>query len=209
MPIFFFLCLLNSCVLEKKPSQDLPFLGQPTVTRISTSGIEKDTLLQHRIPEFELTNQYEKPFGSDDLKNKVYLTEFFFTSCPSVCPKVAKQMDAIHEDLATNENFALVSFTLDSKRDTPTRLYDFAQKKKVNHSNWFFLSGARDKVYDLAEEGYYVAAYEDTTRIADDNIMHDGILVLVDQAGHIRGMYDGKEKATVNRVKADVEKLLN
>ena len=196
-----------NCQAEGDEITALPFLGKPQVKQIVTNGISKDTLLPHRIPNFEIHNQYGKNFGTKDLIGKVHLTEFFFTSCPSVCPKVAKQMTAIHQQFAGEKNFALVSITLDSKHDTPTKLFDYAEKKSVNHSNWYFLNGDKDTVYDLAEEGYFVAAYQDTTR-QNDNIMHDGVLVLVDQQGHIRGMFDGKERATVSKVENAVKQLL-
>lgn len=185
----------------------LPFFGKSQKVQILIDGVLKDTLLAHQIPDFELTNQYNETFNNADLKGKVYLTEFFFTSCPSVCPKVAKQMKAIHNIFPTDSDFALVSFTLDSKRDTPDRLFDYAQKKDVNHSNWYFLTGEKDTIYTLAEEGFFVAAYDDTTRI-DDNIMHDGVLVLVDHQGHVRGMFDGKESTAVAQVESAVKQLL-
>lgn len=168
----------------------------------------KDTMVYHSIPKFELTNQYNQPFGTPDLEGKIYLTEFFFTSCPSVCPKVAIQMEQIHQDLQHESKFALLSITLDAKRDTPERLFKYAEKKEANHSNWFFLNGEKDFVYTLAHEGFYVAAYEDENR-NNDNIMHDGILALIDTEGHIRGMYDGKDKKTVEKIKRDVQALLN
>ena len=186
----------------------LPYLGPPSSYTLMEDGVRRDTIQPHSIADFVLTNQYKKRFGSNDLKGKVYLTEFFFTSCPSVCPKVAKQMQAIHKELSTEPNFALVSVTLDGKRDTPSRLYDYAEEKEGNDSNWYFLSGEREEVYDLASDSYFVAAYQDTTR-QTDNIMHDGIVVLVDQQGHVRGMFDGKEAATVGKVKEAVALLLN
>ncbi len=177
----------------------LPILG-----RHQTKIIEgKDSLVYHRIPSFELRNQYGDTFGSKDLSGKIYLTEFFFTSCPSVCPKVAVQMKQIHQELHAVPEFAMVSFTLDPKRDTPERLSTYAEEKGVNHSNWYFLNGEADAVYRLAEEGYYAAAYNDKTD-EQDNIMHDGVLVLVDTNGHIRGMYDGMDKSSVSKVKQDV-----
>lgn len=197
--------MLSSCInTASQESEPLPILG-----RHQTKTIEgKDSLVHHQIPDFELWNQYGDSFGSSDLNEKIYLTEFFFTSCPSVCPKVAVQMEAIHQSLQDVPEFALVSFTLDSKRDTPENLFAYAEKKGVNHSNWFFLNGEADLVYTLAEEGYYAAAYNDKTE-EKDNIMHDGVLVLVDTDGHIRGMYDGMDRSTVSKVKRDVRKLLN
>ena len=200
------LCFIN-CQNETDEITSLPFLGKPQVQQIVTDGIVIDTLLPHRIPDFEITNQYGTPFGAKDLTGKVHLTEFFFTSCPSVCPKVAKQMKAIHQQFAEESNFALVSFTLDTKYDTPDRLFEYAQKKEVNQSNWYFLNGEKETIYDLAEQGYYVAAYQDSTR-KEDNIMHDGVLVLVDKKGHIRGMYDGKEADIIPRVKQAIKDLL-
>ncbi len=200
------LCFVN-CQNKTDESLPLPFLGKPHMQQIVANGITKDTLLPHRIPYFKITNQYGTPFGAKDLTGKVYVTEFFFTSCPSVCPKVAKQMQAIHQQFSRESNFALVSFTLDTKYDTPNRLFDYAQKKEVNQSNWYFLTGEKETIYGLAEEGYYVAAYQDATR-KKDNIMHDGVLVLVDKKGHIRGMYDGKDADIIPRVKRAIKDLL-
>ena len=134
------------------------------------------------------------------------MAEFFFTSCPSVCPLVAPQMEELHRIFQDVQDFAMVSFTLDSEWDTHERLFDFAEEKAVNHSNWVFLTGSQHSIYSLASEGYYVAAYKDTTK-SEDNIMHDGILVLVDQNGHIRGMYDGKERNSIEKIEMAVKQL--
>lgn len=201
----FSIFLIFSSCKETVPSNEIipPILG-----RHQTKSIEgKDSIIYHQIPSFKMLNQYGNTFGSSDLNEKIYLTEFFFTSCPSVCPKVAVQMEQIHQDLQNISKFALVSFTLDSKRDTPEKLFAYAEKKEVNHSNWYFLNGEMELTYRLAEEGYYAAAYNDKTE-EKDNIMHDGVLVLVDTNGHIRGMYDGMDKSTVAKVKQDVLFLL-
>lgn len=203
----FLMALLAGCSNGSAPATNLPILGPSKVIRIVENGHNKDSLIAHHVPQFQLTNQYQKEFGSINLKGKIYITEFFFTSCPSVCPKVAKQMEAIHRELSEEEDFALVSITLDGKRDSPEKLYDFAQNKDVNHSNWYFLNGNRDEVMNLAWDGFFVATYEDES-LKDDNIMHKGTIVLIDQKGQVRGMYDGKDTEAVQQVKQDVERLL-
>lgn len=204
--LLFLFVFFSNCKNPSTTSKALPILGPKHATQIEINGALKDTIVSHQVPEFQFTNQYERSFGSEDLKGKVYLTEFFFTSCPSVCPKVAEQMQAIHKDLSKEEGFALVSITLDGKRDTPQKLFNYAEKKGANDSNWYFLNAPSDDVIDLAWDGYFVAASMDG-ELADD-IMHKGTIVLVDQSGYVRGMYDGKAQETVGFVKRDVGRLL-
>ncbi|MEM8899317.1 MAG: SCO family protein [Bacteroidota bacterium] len=207
--ILMYLSFLLSCSIQQNESStvsELPYLGPVEFLQVMKSGEKTDSLIHHKVPPFELQNQYGDTFGSEDLEGKVYLAEFFFTSCPSVCPLVAPQMTEIHKKLQDEKGFALVSFTLDSEWDTHERLFDFAEKGTVNHSNWFFLTGAKDSIYRLASEGYYVAAYKDPSR-SEDNIMHNGTLVLVDQNGNIRGMFDGKERNSIEKIEMAVKQL--
>lgn len=207
--IYFILLILSGggCKEFNPVIMELPYLGKHIEVSIVENNQLKDTIIHHSIVPFQLTNQYGALYGSKNLARKVYLTEFFFTSCPSVCPKVAKQMAKIHHIFKEEENFALVSFTLDPKNDTPQRLYKYANKHQGNNSNWYFLTGDKEQIYDLAESNYFVAAYDDNLK-NEDSIMHDGVLVLVDHAGHVRGMYDGKEETIVDEIKQDINSLL-
>ena len=191
---------------EEIGNNSLPYLGYHATETIVVNGVEKDTIIKHRIPEFELKNQYNENFGSEQLVDKNYLVEFFFTNCPSICPKVAKQMEDLHDKFKNEADFALVSFTLYPKGDTVEKLFQFAEKKAVNNSNWIFLTGDKDEIYDLANEAYFVVANNPNFE-EDEDIMHKGVLVLVDMNGYIRGMYDGKDPATLKKVSQDLKLL--
>lgn len=159
----------------------------------------------HFIPSFQLIDSYNKPYYSEDLH--VYLTEFFYSACPSVCPKVASQMKRIYQQLKEKEGFSMLSITLDPEYDTPEKLNKYAQRFDLNTpSNWHFLSGDKDSIYKLATNDFYTPIKE--IQGTEREIIHDGILVLVDCHGQIRSMYDGMDPSIVEQVIADVNRLL-
>jgi protein SCO1/2 len=159
----------------------------------------KDTIY-HTIPAFSLIDQDGKPFGDKDLNNKIYVANFFFTSCPTICPKMQTLMKKIQDtdDFKKLNDFKLVSFTVDPDNDTPEKLKEFSSLIKAEKNRWYFLTGNRDSIYDLAYKGFMVNAMED--KKADGGFLHSDIMLLIDKEKRVRGIYEGTSYKDVKRL---------
>ena len=152
-------------------------------------------------------DQSGRDFGTEDLKGKVYVADFFFTSCPTICPKVKSQMLRLQDRFKDNPDFQLVSFTIDPKRDTPERMTEYAGKLGIEDlDQWRFIRGDKFEIYDL-DEDYMSVALENSD--APGGFDHSGYLVLVDRDGFVRAYASGLVEEEVNHLMDDVELLLD
>ena len=139
------------------------------------------------------------------LSDYVYVADFFFTSCPSICPKVAKQMLRIYDAVKDEPMVKLVSFTIDPKRDDVKKLRLYAENLGVDHNKWYFLTGDKDATLELANT-YFVAAFEDAD--APGGFDHSGKILLVDKEGHIRSFSEGTDPENTPKIMEDINKLV-
>lgn len=161
-----------------------------------------------KVPEFRLTSENNQPFGSQDLKGRVYLANFVFSSCPTVCPKMLKDLEVIQKRVrGTGKKVAIVTFTVDPERDKPHVLFDLARKHKASPFTWTFLTSEdKDGLFKLYKDGFKVAADQNPTNLYD--IAHSQKIVLVDGDNQIRGYY-AFDKDSVNQLMIDVGLLIN
>lgn len=185
-----------SCQSEEK-IQPLPYLGQHEVTGTDT--------VYHTIPAFAFIDQDSNRVTNATFAGKAYLADFFFISCPTICPKVKKQMLRIFDTYEGNEELMLLSHTIDPKRDTVGRLKSYAQNLGVDNGQWRFVTGDKDEVYAIAED-YMSIAKEDPN--APGGFDHSGWILLIDKTGHIRSFADGTDSEKVDRLLEDIEWLL-
>ena len=158
------------------------------------------------VREWTYVDQQNRPFGSQDLRGKVYVADFFFTSCPTICPKVKSQMLRLEEAFADHPDFALVSFTIDPKRDTPERLLEYATKLGIEDTDrWRFIHGDRFEIYELDED--YLSVAEENAA-APGGFDHSGYIVLVDREGKVRAYASGLQEEEVTHLMEDIRKLL-
>ncbi|MBP4136554.1 SCO family protein [Flavobacterium geliluteum] len=167
-------------------------------------------------PKFELTNQNNVKFSSESLKGKVYVLEFFFTTCPSICPKMNLSMLEIEKTFFGNPNFGIVSITIDPGHDTPQVLKGHAKLLGVKSSNWNFLTGDKAAIMDLSNKGFNLYAGENAK--VNGGFEHSGLFALVDKEGKIRCRkddfgnpilyYDGLDKKGVRDIQQDIKILL-
>lgn len=182
-----------------KPSNvELPYLGRPQIV----DGKE----IKHKVRAFNYIDQDSIPFNSETLDGQIYVADLFFTSCPSICPKVMKNMLRIQEKYKGTPNFKLVSFSLDPKRDTPPRLKKYAKNIGADLSFWHFVHGPKDSIMAIANEDYYVPAFED--KDAPGGFDHSGKILLVDGDGHLRGFAEGTEDEDVTEFFDTIDALL-
>ncbi len=195
IPACISLLLLLSC---KENSRKLPILGQPLVNG-------KDTVYPV-VADFRLTDQDSAVVTNQTFGNKIYVADFIFLSCPTICPKMTREMYKAYLPFATDERVMFLSHTIDPRRDTIPRLKAYANNLGVSARKWHFVTGAEDSIYALSEKSYYSAAYPDSS--APGGFTHSGGLLLVDKNRHIRGVYDGTNPQETERLIADIGLLL-
>ena len=137
-----------------------------------------------KVPEFAFINQDSIIISNEDFNKKVYVAEFFFTSCPSICPIMNKNMKRIENRFGKRQDFGIASFSIDPIKDTPSVLKAYAETYDVFSQNWHFLTGEKDKIYNLANEGFNIFASVNP-RVAG-GFEHQGYFALIDKNGFIR-----------------------
>lgn len=181
------------------PASDrpLPILGE----RIFENG---DTIY-HTVPDFEFTDQLAQTVTNEYFSDKAYIVDFFFISCPTICPVVKKQMLRIYEHFSEEDRILYLSHTIDPKRDTAGALKIYADNLGIDHTKWKFVTGEKDSIYDIADD-YFSIAIENPD--APGGFDHSGRLILVDKNRHVRSFCNGTDPDDVDRFMKDVEKLL-
>jgi len=193
----------TSCTREKK----LPIIGNrdTKTVKLSDGSTRVDTVYQ-TIPDFHFLNQDSVEINNDTFKNKVYVADFFFTSCPSICPVMHRNLKKVYEEFKNNPEVMFLSHTIDYKYDTPHVLKKYATKLGVDDKKWQFAYGTRDDVYTLAEKSYLTAVQEDSTE--KGMYVHQGWLVLIDKDRRMRAVYDGTDPKSVEKLNEDIDVLL-
>lgn len=164
----------------------LEYIGPKEALKNDEGGFDT---IYHKIPYFELINQDGKTVTRDDLLGHVYIADFFFVTCPTICPKMTTNMSYIQDKYKGHPNLRLVSITVNPENDSKDVLKEHADKVHADTKNWDFLTGNKDSIYNLAFNGFFVSAQRDS--IAPGGFLHSGMLVLVDKNAHIRGYFDG------------------
>ncbi len=169
------------------------------------------------VPKFQLTDQNNKTISNKDYDGKVYVVEFFFSTCPSICPIMNKNMVDIQNDFFGNPNFGIVSISIDPENDTPQVLKTHAEMLGAKSANWHFLTGDKKYIYEIANKGFNLYAGENSK--VNGGFEHSGLFALIDKKGNIRCRedefgnptlyYEGLEKKGIKNITADIKKLLN
>jgi protein SCO1/2 len=141
-----------------------------------------------KVPEFDFRNQNNKTITNEDYLGKVYVVEFFFATCPTICPIMNENLLEVQDQFYGNMNFGIASFTINPEHDTPEVLKKHAEELGVKHPHWNFLTGDKDKIYELANKGFNIYAREDEK--AEGGFEHSGFFALIDQEGYIRSRKD-------------------
>jgi protein SCO1 len=187
--------LLESCITKKEPP--LPIFGEREVTG-------KDTVY-HAIANFRFVDQDSNEVTNDTYKGKIYVADFFFTSCRTICPIMKTQMLRVYDSIQNDPDVLLLSHTIDPEYDTVGLLHDYAERLGVKSDKWHFVTGNKDDIYKLAQTSYFSTALEDKSEA--DGFIHSGAFLLIDKDRHIRGKYDGTKEDDVNRLLADIQRL--
>lgn len=169
-----------------------------------------------RAPAFSLTDQHGKTISNKDYEGKVYVVEFFFTTCPSICPIMTENMIKIQNEFLGNPKVGIASFTIDPAHDTPEVLKEYAREKGITKLQWHLLTGDKDEIFKLSYEGFNLYVGEGGEE--DGGFEHSGFFALIDQDGNIRSRkddqgnpivyYDGLDDKNIQMLKEDIKHLL-
>ena len=159
-----------------------------------------------KLPDFALTERSGREFGLADLKGRVWVADFFYTTCPGPCAALSTRMAELQRAIAGLEDVRMVSISSDPEKDTPEVLKGYADRYQAG-PRWLFLTGKKDAIYKLANKGFLLSLTEDPANTAEP-ITHATRLVLVDKTGTIRGYYDGLGSEGIDPLVADVKRLL-
>ena len=159
----------------------------------------------HTIPEFTFLNQDSIEVKSNNYEGKIWVANYFFTSCPTICPAMMRNMQLIQETYLDDDEIQIASFTVDPKRDTPSRFTKYADNINAISSKWQLLTGDKKDLYRLARRGFLISATEGDGGPTD--FIHSENFVLIDKEGRIRFYYDGTDKDQVEQLIKDISKL--
>jgi protein SCO1/2 len=176
----------------------LPILGPKSV-------IEGDTVY-HTIGKFSFTDQNREEFTEAKTKGRIYITDFFFTSCPVQCPKMSSQMKRLATNIADLDDVMFVSHAIDYVRDSVDRINDYRVSNGLEFDNWYFLEAREMYTNDVAMNEYLLLSKEDVE--AAGGYAHSPLFALIDKEGRIRGYYDGQETEEVDQLERDLRKLI-
>ena len=171
------------------------------------NGKEVADTVYPKMIDFSYFNQDSLVVKSSDMKGKIWIADFFFTSCPTICPKMTEQMKRLNgmtKDI--NEHIQYISFSINPKYDTPEQLRKYIQVHKIKAKNWQFFTGNESRTHDLGINNFQIFAGQDAS--AAGGYAHTGAFALVDKEGYVRGVYLGTDPKEVNKLEIDLRKLL-
>jgi len=190
--------LVGILIMSCAPKEDrLPIFGQREVVGTDT--------VYHTIAPFSFVDQDSVEITNTTFADKIYIADFFFTSCRTICPIMKSQMLRVYEVTKDMPDVLLLSHTIDPEYDTVALLHDFAERLEVESNKWHFVTGVKDSIYKIAQTSYFATAMEDKSE--PDGFIHSGAFLLIDKLGRIRGKYDGTKEEDVNRLIVDIKRL--
>lgn len=167
---------------------------------------EDGNIIYHTISDYVGFDQHGNTFTNEALANKVHVANFFFCSCPVVCPQMTEETKKVYDAFGENEEFMIVSYSIDPKRDSIPKLTAFADKLGVNKKNWHFVNIGKESVYKIARYDYDITTVEGTAE--NNDFIHSELLTLVDRDLKIRGYYDSTEPDEIEQLIKDIKKIL-
>jgi protein SCO1/2 len=188
--------LLFSCTTKKAP---LPFIGEIDFN-------EKGDTVYHTIPAFEMINQEGKTITNKNFEGKIYVADFFFTTCGSICPLMTNNLVKVQNEFINDSTVKILSFTVNPETDSVEILNAYAKKYGAINSKWSFCTGAKNKIYKLAQRGFLLVP-PDVDVNDSSQFIHDERFNLVDAKGRIRGTYSGTDSLEVQQLIEDIKTL--
>ncbi len=205
-----FLFLFFSCSTEKDQTSKvdkLPYYEDATFTPHWLAADDTQLKQFHQIPSFKLVNQNGQTITENTFEDKVYVVDFFFTTCPGICPKMTASMGDLQSEIKDLDDVLLLSHSVLPRYDTVAILKKYAMENGVLDDKWHLATGDRDHIYDLGRNAYFVEEDLGLEKEPDD-FLHTENFVLVDKNRHIRGIYNGLNKVAIKQLLTDIKILL-
>jgi protein SCO1/2 len=196
----FTLIIFLSC---KEKNQVLPYYDTPDFT--PKWDIKNKTLF-HTIRPFNLISQENRIFTEKDIDGKICVADFFFTTCPGICPKMTKSMSNIQKEFINDDEVLLLSHSVTPEKDSVSVIKKYALEKNVNFKRWKLLTGNKNEIYDLGRKYYFVEEDEGIKK-GNDVFLHTENFILIDKQRHIRGIYNGLDPNSINNLINDIKIL--
>jgi protein SCO1/2 len=190
-------------------SLKLPIYGERQVEKKTIDGKEVVDTIYQTIPKFSFVDQDSNIITNESFKDKIYVADFVFLSCKSICPKMNVQMKRLYEKYKSEPNIVFLSHTIDPESDTLDRIKKFMQSQQVETAKWHFVRGNEEDILNIANKGYFSIAYKDSTNTEPgQEYQHSGWMILVDKQGRVRSMQDGTDQFEVDKLIKDIDLLL-
>ena len=180
-------------------------LGEKIVQRKTVNGQVVNDTVTATIPSFSFIDQNGRTVDTNTIKGKIYVVDFFFTHCPSICPKMKAELHKVYEKYKGN-GIIILSHSIDPDRDSVAVLKRYADKLNIENDQWLFLTGNKDSIYSIAD---HYLAYAKEDKDAPGGFIHDGNLILIDSHRRIRGYYDGTSDDGTQKLMNDIDDLLH
>ena len=175
----------------------LPVFGEKKASGTDT--------IYHTIGKFSFTNQFGETINNKTVENKIYVADFFFATCESICPAISTNLKDVQKEFENDDSLLILCHTVNPLHDTVEVLNAYSQTYGAKKSKWHFLTGNKKEIYDLAKDSYLVNALEADG--SPEGFLHSELLLLVDKKGRIRGMFDGTDKAQVQKLIKEIKLL--
>ena len=203
-------CFFFSCKNIKKEEatsrvDELPYYNEASFTPKWLDSNSEQLLAFHKIPNFSLTNQNGEKITQKTFENKIYVTDFFFTTCPGICPIMTKNMAMVQDAFKNDDSVLMLSHSVTPSKDSVPQLKKYALEKNIA-KNWHLVTGDKKEIYDLGREFYFVEEDLGEPKGLDD-FLHTENFVLIDKNKHIRGIYNGLNKNSVAQLITDIKTL--
>ena len=196
--------IFQACSSGEK--RKLPILGEREPVERQVDGKTVVDTIYQTIAPFSYLNQDSVLISDKDFEGKIYVADFFFTSCNTICPIMHRNMLKVYEKFKENPEVKILSHSIDAKYDVPSRLKKYAGKLGIEGNQWEFVHGSSDSIYNVSAKNYLVAAYEDKSD--PQGFVHQGWFILVDKSKRLRGAYDGTKPDQVDILIQDMQILL-
>lgn len=196
----------KAAATRQESAQPLPYLGPRDLVRLADGTVDT---VHYTTPKFALTDQNGRECSHRDVDGKIRLVDAFFTACPTICPAISSQLSRLHDQILMDGNedaIRILTHTVDPERDTPERMRRYAERLQADPDLWRFLTGPKEELYPLLQEGYLLTALASDT--AAGGFFHSDQVLLIDKQGHIRGSYDGTKTSSMDQLLEDAYGLM-
>lgn len=201
--ILFILPFISGCSGNK--ISELPYYNTPDFTPVWVSNDEAESI--HRISDFSFTDQDGKQISGDEFKGKIHVANFFFTTCPGICPSMTKNLMKIQKEFSNSDDIKLVSYSVMPWIDSTVLLKNYEKTFDIKNGMWYLLTGSTSDIYELARRSYFAeerAGYNSDS----SEFLHTEHVLLVDKKGHLRGIYNGTLPLDAERMIEDIKILI-